>query len=217
MNKPYHHGDLRTALITTARQLIEHGGSSHLTMRRVAEEVGVSSAAAYRHFSDREALLAAVLQQVFNELGNAMRVARKAQKNPLQGFFATGYAYMDFALAHPKVYRVLFSEECKMVMHPTLLDAGKAAFNEVHQAAIDCADAGLLSSRDPIEVAMAGWVNVHGLASLHLDGVFALVVPLDIQAATRSLFETLIDGVAPNAGDFISQQIRKAARKFLPR
>lgn len=215
--KNYHHGDLKSALVSAARELIESGGSGHLTMRRVSEAVGVSPAAAYRHFSDRESLLAAVLQVVFDDLQAAMKKGRLANSNPLQAFFATGYAYIDFAQSHPNIYRVLFSEECQMVMHPELLKSGEAAFNEVHQAAKDCAAAGLLSSRDPIEIAMAGWVNVHGLASLYLDGVFSLVVPLDIESATRSIFETLIDGVAPSAGDFLSQQIRKTARKFLPK
>lgn len=215
LKKAYHHGNLKQTLLNTARKIIDEEGSGALTMRRVAQDIGVSATATYRHFANRDELLAGVLVVAFNELGSAMREARLAATHPVEGFLATGYAYLDFAMNNKHCYQVLFSAECNKVAHPELGEAGNAAFKEVITSAQLCYDKGFLGSRQPMEIAMAGWINTHGLASAYLDGVFQWVVPMDMEEATESLFKTLMEGVAPSATDFISNTIRKSVKKYL--
>lgn len=193
----YHHGDLRQALLDAARRLLEDGGSTALTLRAAAQAAGVSAAAPYRHFADREALLAATLAQAFGELAQALESARNAAPDPVAAYLAVGHAYLGFATAHPRLYRVMFGVECNKPEHPGLIAAEHGAFGVVLQAARDCGDAGLIGERLPEHVALAGWTTVHGLASLHVDDVLGIVLPIELPDAARALFSILIEGIAP--------------------
>ncbi len=86
--KTYHHGDLAAELLRNARQLIDAGHA--LTMRKVAAMSGVSATAAYRHFADKEALLAGVLENAFYELAAQLETARRDNDNPIDSFFNVG-------------------------------------------------------------------------------------------------------------------------------
>src|SRR6266849_9550947 len=100
--KPYHHGHLEETLLKTAIQLIGEVGPVGFTLREVALRAGVSHNAPYRHFSDREELLAAVAAQGFRELTHAMLDAAKPQPNPLDQLKRAGLAYVEFALRRPE-------------------------------------------------------------------------------------------------------------------
>lgn len=193
----YHHGDLRRALLMAARQMVDEGGAQALTLRGAAQKAGVSAAAPYRHFEDREALLAAVITEGFDELSAVTESARAAAADPVAAYMAVGEAYLGFAAAHPLLYRLMFGIECHKPDYPALLEAGERAFGVVLRAARDCSDAGLIGSRPPEHVAMAGWSMVHGLASLHVDGVLGLVLPLPLPDAAHALFSVLTEGVMP--------------------
>ena len=193
----YHHGDLRRALIMAARHMVEDGGAQALTLRGAALRAGVSAAAPYRHFEDRDALLAAVITEGFDELTAATEAARSSAGDPLSAYLAVGEAYLGFAAMHPSLYQLMFGVECHKPDYPALLEAGQLAFGVVLQAARDCGDAGLIGSRPPEQVALAGWTMVHGLASLHVDGVLGLVLPVPLPDAAAALFSILTDGVRP--------------------
>ena len=193
----YHHGDLSRALVVAATRLVEAGGGGRLTLRAAAQAAGVSVAAPYRHFADREALLAAVLAEGFLELARRTDAARLAAPDPLAALAATGLAYVQFAAAHPRTYRLMFGPECDKASHPALMQAGHAARGVLHQAVADCAAAGLLRpSANVQQVALAGWSLTHGLASLYVDGLLAgTPASQDLAATAQALNAMLLAGV----------------------
>jgi AcrR family transcriptional regulator len=191
----YHHGDLPRALVEAAQQLIESGGYARLTLRETAQAVGVSVAAPYRHFADREALLAAVLAGGFRELARRTDSARRVAPDAMAGLMAVGLAYVAFAADHPSIYRLMFGRECDKSTHPELMAAGHEALAVLMDAVAACKAAGLIGNADVQQVALAAWSLSHGLASLHADGMLAARMPGDLDATARTLMRMLVDGV----------------------
>lgn len=199
MRARYHHGDLRAALLQAGRDLIEREAA--LTLRGAAQLAGVSAAAPYRHFADRDALFAGVLAQGFDELAERTGQARLAAADPVQAYLGVGAAYLQFAAEHPSLYRRMFGPDCDKPGYPDLLAAEQRAFGVVLAAATDCEAAGLLA-RPALEVAIAGWTMVHGLASLHTDGTLAVVHPQhELMATAQAIFGILVEGVLPRTAD----------------
>ncbi|MFC4295443.1 TetR/AcrR family transcriptional regulator [Novosphingobium tardum] len=179
-DRGYHHGDLRPALVAAGLKLIETTDADSLSLRAVAREVGVSPTAVYRHFPDKQALMAALAEEGLARLGAAQREA--AERGGADAFGATGRAYVRFALANPSLFRLTFTHSC---VSPGELNEDAAA--EMLQA-----NAMRLAGGDPAEaalVALRAWAIAHGLAMLMLDG---RVPPSDdlIDAAidSRALF-----------------------------
>src|SRR5271170_5574322 len=104
----YHHGDLRAALVKAAAAEIERGGYENLSLRELAESLGVSRAAPYRHFADRRALLAAVAAEGFDELTVIYRGVIAREKTPPARLTAAGRAYLAFATERPQLFRLMF-------------------------------------------------------------------------------------------------------------
>jgi AcrR family transcriptional regulator len=104
----YHHGDLRAALVRAAAAEIERGGYENLSLRELAESLGVSRAAPYRHFTDRRALLAAVAADGFERLTAAYRKATSSGKTPRARLAAAGRGYLKFAAERPQTFRLMF-------------------------------------------------------------------------------------------------------------
>ncbi len=205
--KTYHHGDLARALVNAAEQLIEAAGSARLTLREAAQAAGVSVAAPYRHFADREALLAAVLAKGFRELAQRTDAARRGAPDPMSALMAVGLAYVAFAGDRPAIYRLMFGPECDKAGHPDLLAAGHEALSVLVDAVSTCKAEGLIGDADVLQVALAGWATSHGLASLHADGILAATMPGDLQSIARVVFGLLFDGVRPR-----TRQAAPAAR-----
>lgn len=159
MKKPYHHGDLRAALIGAAEALLDAGGE--ISLREAARQAGVTPTAAYRHFADKDALLAELALRGFTEFGRALGEA--AARAPEQALVAMGRAYIRFALARPGRFRLMFGPLLARLtpQHPALKEASGQAFAALQGAA-----------GDPDE-ALRRWGMVHGLAHLLLDGAMA--------------------------------------------
>ena len=105
----YHHGDLRAALIKAATAEIERGGHENLSLRELADSVGVSRGAPYRHFADRRALLAAVAADGFERLTAIYRKAMMGSgKTPQDRLAAAGRGYLRFAAKRPQMFRLMF-------------------------------------------------------------------------------------------------------------
>src|SRR5437879_4010896 len=107
--KPYHHGALHAALVEASIALARAGGPDRVILREAARAAGVSHTAAYRHFTDREALLAEVSQHARNELAAEMRRRVNRSTDPLARLQAVGTAYIDFALSQPGLFHTAFS------------------------------------------------------------------------------------------------------------
>lgn len=134
-----------------------------LSMRAVADAVGVTAPSIYRHFADKDELISAVVVEVFEELDAAMLAAGKGIEDPLERLHAYGLAYLHFALAHPEQYRIATMDFCPRPDVDLVLQQGAW----VHMAGVveDCISSGALSG-DPLEVTLDLWAAVHGLAAL---------------------------------------------------
>jgi AcrR family transcriptional regulator len=151
----YHHGDLPAALLRAAGRTLEKRGIGALSLREAARHAGVSHNAPYRHFPDREALLAALAAEGFAMLGERLRG---------QPGRAMGEAYVRFALEQPQRFRLMFGGVLPMAKHPELRAAAHAAYQALQQA--------FKEMPRPEIAAAAAWSLVHGLSHLLLDGHF---------------------------------------------
>jgi AcrR family transcriptional regulator len=171
---PYHHGDLRRGLLDAALHILGgagSAGSAALTLRAAARQAGVSQAAPYRHFADKEALLAAVAEEGYLSLTAAMRAAAAPHSNLVARFAAVGQTYVRYAVEHPAQFRVMFGRELAPRERPPGVSAAAQETFALLTTAIEQAQqAGLIRPGDPGDQAIASWSMVHGLAGLLLDG-----------------------------------------------
>jgi AcrR family transcriptional regulator len=167
----YHHGDLRRALIDQALRTIDLHGVEALKLREVGHSLGVSRTALYRHFSDKQALVAAVARQGFRTFRLALVDAWQRHGRGRAGFEAMGNAYLQFAVAHPAHYRVMFGrfvESC--ARDPELVEEATAAFQVLVDALIEGQREGWVREDEPELVARFVWSISHGIAMLVIDG-----------------------------------------------
>ncbi|ALG84885.1 TetR/AcrR family transcriptional regulator [Gordonia phthalatica] len=160
---PYHHGDLPSALVAAAIELLEENGAADLSLRAVARRAGVSAAAPYRHFPDRTALLSAVAAVGYTDLGRLLLQA-SAEPASADDLAAIAVAYVRFALDRPGLFRVMFTEGCD----PTNEDRVSAV--DAIRAYVAATVERALPGTDSAAMGTAVWALVHGLAFLHLDG-----------------------------------------------
>jgi AcrR family transcriptional regulator len=167
--KPYHHGNLREALLEASIQLIGEVGPTAFTLREVARRAGVSHNAPYRHFHDKNALLAAVAAQGYNELTEAMTKAAEEHLTPRDRLKQAGLAYIAFALRRPEHFTVMFDAPLPAQEHPDAARASKHSFSVLLDLVQACQDK-KESSHDPLPFALLAWSMVHGIAKLAITG-----------------------------------------------
>ena len=167
-SRPYHHGDLRRALVDAARRLLEARGPSALSLRAVAREAGVSPAAPYHHFKDKAELLDAVAHEGWEMLQLAM-IDAKSKSQGLQQLTALGIAYVCFARDNPALYRVMYdAARDKEALPMDVEDANPENGN----AYCMVRDTMIEHGADPtaethLELAtVAAWCGAHGLAEM---------------------------------------------------
>ncbi len=167
----YHHGDLRTALIEAALEIIDEIGPQGLTIRKVAHRAGVSHAAPYRHFPDKDDLILAVVERGFELLDEEMERARTAAgSDPIAQFAASGEAYLDFAMSYPAYYRVMFSGDLLASKgNEALRHTSEASFVRMIDDLRMAQDLGLVRRGDPTLQAISIVSTVHGFVSLAND------------------------------------------------
>jgi AcrR family transcriptional regulator len=201
----YHHGDLRNALLSAALKLVAKRGVEGFSLREAARAVGVSAAAAYRHFEDKSALLAALslegLARLAVKMEEAIARAPGAPGSPARAaaeLSAIGWAYVEFAVANPSHFHVMFGPWCD---HPQFDELPADAFPEGRDpfqllvASLDgMVRAGAIApaSREGAEV--VAWSAVHGLSSLLVDGT----LPLDASERAQAygvVFRALLLGL----------------------
>ena len=167
MKRPYHHGDLRAALLSTAAEILVEQGVTKLSLRGAARRAGVSQTAPYRHFRDKTALLAALAAGGFHELAEAMRRHASAAEERPQRLLATGQAYVSFALEKSALFRLMFGPEVPdKASYPELKAAASEAFTVLTQEV----SREQMPETEAFDRAVAAWSLVHGLATLLIDG-----------------------------------------------
>ena len=167
----YHHGDLRRALLNEALRTIQAEGVEHLTLRTAGERLGVSRTALYRHFTDKQALLAAVGTEGFRMLRETLAKAWESHGRGAGGFDAMGDAYVRFAIDHPSHYRVMFGRFLESAAKDEDFSSeATAAFEVLVDAIRNQQEACLVRRDDPLLRARFVWAVVHGIAMLAIDG-----------------------------------------------
>lgn len=183
--RPYHHGDLRNALLDAARALLEEGPLTDLSLRAVARRAGVSHAAPYRHFPNHESLLVELATEGFVELRGEIVAASQQKGAESDRIAKIGAAYMRFVAKRPALARLMFGPQLpNRDRFAGLGEAADAVGTEIGTALHDPA------------LGLAVWAAVHGLAMLILENVVDLgqrrsgldVLPSRAEILLRSLF-----------------------------
>ncbi|SEI98188.1 transcriptional regulator, TetR family [Arthrobacter sp. yr096] len=182
--KPYHHGDLRAALLAAAIEGLEAG--EPFSLRAVARRAGVSPTAPYRHFADREALDSAVAIEGFRDLRVDLEAALAGSTEPAapaapeEVITALGVAYVAFALRRPAVFRLMFGNECDQE------DSDRVHASEQLHQMLNQSIASLFPGANNPNLSIALWSVAHGLAFLHLDGKLRPQTSDDVAARVKS-------------------------------
>ena len=201
--RPYHHGNLRNALVDAALELAREGGPDQVVLREASRRVGVSHNAAYRHFSDRDELLHEVCARCMSELARLIerRVAAAADGDGVEAeqarLHASGLAYVEFALSEPGWFRTAFAATERGILGPGegVGDSGCTPF-ELLNLRLDAyaAVGGLPPDRRPL-AEYAAWAAVHGIATLLTDGPLADAPPAERAALVERVLENVERGL----------------------
>jgi AcrR family transcriptional regulator len=171
-SRPYHHGNLRGALFQAALELIIEVGPAAFTLREVARRAGVSHNAPYRHFADKDALLAAVATQGFQELTEAMLQSTTTETTALERLKQSGLAYVSFALRRPEYFSVMFDIPTVQSSYLECRQAAEEAFSVLVGFVESSREELHLISGDTKEYALTAWSLVHGIAKLAVGKQF---------------------------------------------
>jgi AcrR family transcriptional regulator len=164
--RSYHHGNLKEALLAAALVLISEVGPQAFTLREVARRAGVSHNAPYRHFRDKDELLAVVAVQGFERLTAAMKRSAARGATAEERFRLCGRGYVSFALRWPQHFLVMFDLPSSRDKYPEYAGAGDEAFATLLKFIVECQEAGVLPAGDPEPLAFMAWSMVHGIAKL---------------------------------------------------
>ncbi len=193
--RAYHHGNLRTALLAEAAAMITEGGAASVTMREIGRRLGVSRAAAYRHFTDKTALLVAVAAAGFDRLNDRVQtIDAGAPRSSVERFRRLGEEYVRFALENPAHYRLMYGKEALTREDlPELREAANALFEQLVSVIRAHQSSGTIKRQDPRVQAYVAWSAVHGLASLVIDGQIQAID--DVDGLIRQTTRTVLDGM----------------------
>ncbi len=195
----YQHGDLRRALIQAGLKLLSEGGVETLSLRAAAELAGVSHAAPYRHFRDKNALLAAIAEEGFRLLTAELRAAIEGcrSNDVLARLRAAGQGYVSFALDHPAHFRIVFggvvredAQACAELA--ALSEAGDQAYGVLRGLIEEGLQRGKLRAADPDQLALSAWSLVHGLSQLAISGN---LVALGADPANPASLRPIVDAL----------------------
>ncbi|WP_136163106.1 TetR/AcrR family transcriptional regulator [Sphingomonas flavalba] len=165
----YHHGDLRGALIAIGLEMLDAMPAEAISLRAMARRAGVSATAVYRHFPNRQALLAALAREGMERLGGLQRAASAAAGGGGPGLAASGRTYVRFAVDNPALFRLAFASAPATALLDLPLDEAGSAMRGLREAIAELLPPALppAARRD---AALHAWSLVHGLAMLILDG-----------------------------------------------
>jgi AcrR family transcriptional regulator len=164
----YHHGDLRDALVQAALQEAEQGGPEAISIKALAKKLGVSQPAPYRHFSDREALLASVTAEAFRQFSATLReaISKPSRRSKLSRF---AQATLSFGLRRNGIYRLMFASRTMAACASTDSELHAAAM-ETFALALEALEApaiGLIRERFALQI----WASLHGVVMLAEQGL----------------------------------------------
>jgi AcrR family transcriptional regulator len=173
MDRPYHHGNLRVALIKQAEQALREEGLEGLSLRDLARQIGVSHAAPRRHFADRQALLDALAESGFARLGRELRVATESVGEDYEARLrATATAYVHFAISDAALLELMFAGKRREEAR-SLREAADRAFSVILELIREGQATGLLERGEPERIALLLFATMQGFAALVTAGIVA--------------------------------------------
>lgn len=182
MKTAYHHGELREALIGAARRLVGERGADGFSLADACRLAGVSTAAPYRHFADKQAIVDEVVAQGFIDMTARSRAAVAAfPPGAPERIQAVGQVYFTFAVEEPALFRLMFGQKHNVKVDDIVTVTGTTCFGFVLQEVIDFCALNAIEG-DARLFAVQLWTMVHGAASLTIDGDYAKVAP-DVSVA----------------------------------
>ncbi|MCO5997678.1 TetR/AcrR family transcriptional regulator [Actinoallomurus rhizosphaericola] len=194
-DRPYHHGELRTALLDTAEALIRERGVDGWSLREASARVGVSPSAAYHHFASRDALVRALARRVLARLGERLADAvERARGDGVDGLVAYGRGYVRWALEDPAVAR-----------HWLAYNAGGGDPAAPHPHRVLAAELDRLVETGRLPAAarpgadFVVWAAVHGLAALLVDGLVRFATPEAVDEQVDRVVRATLVGLARQA------------------
>jgi AcrR family transcriptional regulator len=198
--KPYHHGDLRNALIKAGQSLLAEEGLAGLDLRKVARRAGVSHNAPYRHFADKQTLLAAIAQAGFEELARQIQQAlQKAEENDARTQLTTiARVYVQFGQEKPALMREMFSGlVLERKAYPSLYTASKLAFHQLLEVVEQGQVRGELLEGNSERPTLVFWSMVHGLTMLLIENQLPdnISNPASVERLVEEYATTLLEGI----------------------
>ena len=164
----YHHGDLKNALQAAAAELLAQRGAEAVSLREISQAAGVSHAAAYRHYADKQALLADLAEAGFRELTAInLQVTAATRGGPLEQLKACGRAYVEFGVRQPHLLQLMFGGVITdWESHATLVEASGQLADTLAGIVISGQASGDIRAGDVADLTLSAWSLVHGLALL---------------------------------------------------
>lgn len=197
----YHHGDLRNALLAAAEEELQEKGVEAFSLRSVAKRAGVSHGAPAYHFADVPGLLTALATVAYARfIATQERVQAEAATDAESQLAAAGLGYIEFAVSHPALFRLIFASDRPQRDAPELAAAADAAFEKL------LADVAKLLGHDPagdsasMSRVMSAWVVAHGIADLMISDRFQRMpffAELDREGRNALFSELILRGVCP--------------------
>lgn len=193
----YHHGDLKNTLVAIATQSLVEGGRNAVSLRKVAAQAGVSGTALYRHFENKEALLAEVAAEGFHKLQSALETVLDSSLQPLERFRETGNIYADFALKNPVLYELMFSRDMLSNKNSIVDKAAEGAYGVLLSIIKNCQEIGLIRSGDIDDQAFSIFAAAHGTIALCAQGAPTFNPDATIERGLDLIWQTAMDGLQP--------------------
>ncbi|MEU5314740.1 TetR/AcrR family transcriptional regulator [Streptomyces sp. NPDC021562] len=193
-SRPYHHGDLRAALLTSAERTLREKGTAALSLRELARDIGVSHAAPGRHFKDKQALLDALALSGYDRLNRALAAADLPGATLGPRLTSLARAYLGFAVENPELLALMFARKHDPDIDARLAEAVDMSMGSFVRLTAEAQRHGEIIEGDPEQLTLAAAAGIHGLASLIAAGA----LPADeALAGLESHVHLLLHGLKP--------------------
>lgn len=170
----YHHGNLKEALVETALEMIDKEGLDSVTLRDLTQRLGTSRSAVYRHFESKEALILGVIEKGYEQLDLMFTpIFQDTTQSVAERFEKMGRAYLDFAIAHPNLYRLLFGEKFRQEREEICDYKNEKQATGLYALIgllLEAQEERIIAQENPMVQAATVLASIHGLASLLIDG-----------------------------------------------